>query len=177
MVSKTKRSQRQLCQELGREPNPDELAQRLEMPVNKVLRILQRAQDTIPLDDSLQQDRSQVPIPISEVIVDEVLVSPLDSLIQQQVPEHIEGVLESLSTKEKRVIAMRFGLQDGSEHTLEQIGQRLKVTRERIRQIEAKALGKLKHPSRKSQLLVVCADEWLPDKHEKDRGETNGTPQ
>jgi RNA polymerase primary sigma factor len=148
-INKLVRTQRMMQQELGREPNTDELARRLEMPVGKVRKVMRIAQEPISLETPVgEEDESH----LGDFIIDRRMASPSEAVINLNLREQTAEVLKSLSPREEKIIKMRFGLQDGSEHTLEEVGQYFAVTRERIRQIEAKALRKLRHPSRSHRL-------------------------
>ena len=148
-INKLVRTQRLLQQELGREPTTDELARRMEMPVGKVRKVMRIAQEPISLETPVgEEDESH----LGDFIIDRRVTSPSEAVINLNLREQTAEVLKSLSPREEKIIKMRFGLQDGSEHTLEEVGQHFAVTRERIRQIEAKALRKLRHPSRSHRL-------------------------
>jgi RNA polymerase primary sigma factor len=148
-INKLVRTQRVMQQELGREPSTDELSKRLEMPVGKIRKIMRIAQEPVSLETPVgEEDESH----LGDFIVDKRVASPSESIIHINLREQTAEVLKSLSPREEKIIKMRFGLQDGSEHTLEEVGQFFAVTRERIRQIEAKALRKLRHPSRSHRL-------------------------
>jgi len=148
-INKLVRSQRVLQQELGREPTTEELARRLELPVGKVRKVLRIAQEPISLETPVgEEDESH----LGDFIIDKRVTSPSEAVINLNLKEQTGEVLKTLSPREEKIIKMRFGLQDGSEHTLEEVGQHFAVTRERIRQIEAKALRKLRHPSRSHRL-------------------------
>jgi RNA polymerase primary sigma factor len=148
-INKLVRAQRTLQQELGREPTNDELSRRLELHVNKVRKVLRIAQEPISLETPVgEEDESH----LGDFIVDRRGTSPSEAVINLNLREQTAEVLKTLSPREEKIIKMRFGLQDGSEHTLEEVGQHFAVTRERIRQIEAKALRKLRHPSRSHRL-------------------------
>src|ERR687893_341373 len=148
-INKLVRAQRQLQQELGREPTTEELSRRLELPVGKVRKVLRIAQEPISLETPVgEEDESH----LGDFIVDRRVTSPSEAVINLNLREQTAEVLKTLSPREEKIIKMRFGLQDGSEHTLEEVGQHFAVTRERIRQIEAKALRKLRHPSRSHRL-------------------------
>jgi RNA polymerase primary sigma factor len=148
-INKLIRSQRQLQQELGREPTNDELAKRMELPVGKVRKVLRIAQEPVSLETPVGEEEESH---LGDFIVDRRVVSPSEAVINLNLREQTAEVLKTLSPREEKIIKMRFGLQDGSEHTLEEVGQHFAVTRERIRQIEAKALRKLRHPSRSHRL-------------------------
>ena len=148
-INKLVRTQRQLQQEMGREPSTDELARKLELPVGKVRKIMRIAQEPISLETPVgEEDESH----LGDFIIDKRVASPSEAVINLNLREQTAEVLKSLTPREEKIIKMRFGLQDGSEHTLEEVGQHFAVTRERIRQIEAKALRKLRHPSRSHRL-------------------------
>ncbi len=148
-INKLVRTQRQLQQEMGREPTTDELARKLELPVGKVRKIMRIAQEPISLETPVgEEDESH----LGDFIIDRRVASPSEAVINLNLREQTAEVLKSLTPREEKIIKMRFGLQDGSEHTLEEVGQHFAVTRERIRQIEAKALRKLRHPSRSHRL-------------------------
>jgi RNA polymerase primary sigma factor len=149
MINKVIRVSRKLVQELGHEPTSEEVARRLDIPVAKVRQILKVAQQPISLETPIGQEEDS---PLSDLIQDTAGVSPAEAMISVDLKEQTARVLSTLSPREERVIKMRFGLEDGSEHTLEEVGQNFEVTRERIRQIEAKALRKLRHSSRSSML-------------------------
>jgi RNA polymerase primary sigma factor len=148
-INKLVRTQRLLQQELGREPTNEELAHRMDLPVGKVRKVLRIAQEPISLETPVgEEDESH----LGDFIVDRRVVSPSEAVINLNLREQTAEVLKTLSPREEKIVKMRFGLQDGSEHTLEEVGQHFAVTRERIRQIEAKALRKLRHPSRSHRL-------------------------
>src|SRR5690606_27443163 len=148
-ISKLVRTQRAMQQTLGRDPTNEELAQRLEQPVNKVRKIMRVAQEPISLETPVGEEEESH---LGDFIIDRRAASPSEAVINLNLREQTAEVLKSLSPREEKIIKMRFGLQDGSEHTLEEVGQHFAVTRERIRQIEAKALRKLRHPSRSHRL-------------------------
>jgi RNA polymerase primary sigma factor len=148
-INKLIRTSRQMVQELGREPTNEELAKRLQLPVHKVRKVLRVAQEPISLETPIgEEDESH----LGDFIVDQNGISPSDAVINLNLREQTAQVLKTLTPREEKIIKMRFGLEDGSEHTLEEVGQNFAVTRERIRQIEAKALRKLRHPSRSHRL-------------------------
>ena len=144
-INKLVRTSRQLVQELGREPTSEEIAKRMDIPVAKVRKILKIAQEPISLETPIGEEEDSH---LGDFIEDKAVVSPSDAVINLNLKEQTSSVLKTLTPREEKVIKMRFGLDDGSEHTLEEVGQSFAVTRERIRQIEAKALRKLRHPSR-----------------------------
>ncbi|MFZ0819448.1 MAG: RNA polymerase sigma factor RpoD [Candidatus Acidiferrales bacterium] len=148
-INKLIRTQRQLVQELGREPTSEEIAKRMDIPVSKVRKILKIAQEPISLETPIGEEEDSH---LGDFIEDKAVVSPSDAVINLNLKEQTSSVLKTLTPREEKVIKMRFGLDDGSEHTLEEVGQSFAVTRERIRQIEAKALRKLRHPSRSRKL-------------------------
>ncbi|MGH9817470.1 MAG: RNA polymerase sigma factor RpoD [Candidatus Acidiferrales bacterium] len=148
-INKLIRTQRQLVQELGREPTSEEIAKRMDIPVSKVRKILKIAQEPISLETPIGEEEDSH---LGDFIEDKAVVSPSEAVINLNLKEQTSSVLKTLTPREEKVIKMRFGLDDGSEHTLEEVGQSFAVTRERIRQIEAKALRKLRHPSRSRKL-------------------------
>ena len=148
-INKLIRTSRQLVQELGREPSSEEIAKRMDIPVAKVRKVLKIAQEPISLETPIGEEEDSH---LGDFIEDRMAVSPSDAVISVNLKEYTGQVLRTLTPREERVIKMRFGLEDGSEHTLEEVGQSFQVTRERIRQIEAKALRKLRHPSRSRKL-------------------------
>ena len=148
-INKLIRTSRALVQELGREPTSEEIATRMDIPVSKVRKVLKIAQEPISLETPIGEEEDSH---LGDFIEDRQIVSPADAVINLNLREQTETVLQTLTPREERVIKMRFGVGDGSEHTLEEVGQSFAVTRERIRQIEAKALRKLRHPSRSRKL-------------------------
>jgi len=148
-INKLIRTSRQLVQELGREASSEEIARRMDIPVAKVRKVLKIAQEPISLETPIGEEEDSH---LGDFIEDRMAVSPSDAVISVNLEEYTSQVLRTLTPREERVIKMRFGLEDGSEHTLEEVGQSFQVTRERIRQIEAKALRKLRHPSRSRKL-------------------------
>jgi len=148
-INKLIRTSRQLVQELGREPSSEEIARRMDIPVAKVRKVLKIAQEPISLETPIGEEEDSH---LGDFIEDRQAVSPSEAVISVNLKEYTSQVLRTLTPREERVIKMRFGLEDGSEHTLEEVGQSFQVTRERIRQIEAKALRKLRHPSRSRKL-------------------------
>ena len=139
-------------QELGREPTSEEIAKRMDIPVSKVRKVLKIAQEPISLETPIGEEEDSH---LGDFIEDRQVVSPSDAVINLNLKEQTESVLKTLTPREEKVIKMRFGVGDGSEHTLEEVGQSFAVTRERIRQIEAKALRKLRHPSRVAEAARV----------------------
>jgi RNA polymerase primary sigma factor len=148
-INKLIRVSRGLVQEVGREPSSEEIAKKMDMPVIKVRKIIKIAQEPISLETPIGEEEDSH---LGDFIEDKLMPSPPDTVIHINLREQIEEALKSLTEREAKVLKMRFGLGDGNEHTLEEVGQQFKVTRERIRQIEAKALRKLKHPSRSRKL-------------------------
>ncbi len=148
-INKLIRTSRQLVQELGREPTSEEIAKRMDIPVAKVRKVLKIAQEPISLETPIGEEEDSH---LGDFIEDRAIVSPAEAVINVNLKDQTAHVLRTLTPREERVIKMRFGLEDGSEHTLEEVGQSFAVTRERIRQIEAKALRKLRHPSRSRKL-------------------------
>jgi RNA polymerase primary sigma factor len=148
-INKLIRTSRQLVQELGREPTPEEIATKMEVPVDKVRKVLKIAQEPISLETPIGEEEDSH---LGDFIEDKQVVSPVESIIGLSLREQTNKVLNTLTPREEKVLRLRFGLSDGCEHTLEEVGQDFAVTRERIRQIEAKALRKLRHPSRSKKL-------------------------
>jgi len=148
-INKLIRISRALVQEVGREPSCEEIAKKMDMPINKVRKIIKIAQEPISLETPIGEEEDSH---LGDFIEDKVLPSPPETVIHINLREQIDEALKTLTEREAKVLKMRFGLGDGNEHTLEEVGQQFKVTRERIRQIEAKALRKLKHPSRSRKL-------------------------
>ena len=148
-INKLIRTSRALVQELGREPTSEEIAKRMDIPVAKVRKVLKIAQEPISLETPIGEEEDSH---LGDFIEDRNIVSPAEAVINLNLKEQTEAVLRTLTPREEKVIKMRFGVGDGSEHTLEEVGQNFAVTRERIRQIEAKALRKLRHPSRSRKL-------------------------
>ncbi|HZT70827.1 MAG TPA: RNA polymerase sigma factor RpoD [Terriglobia bacterium] len=148
-INKLIRTSRQLVQEYGREPTSEEIAKRMDIPVAKVRKVLKIAQEPISLETPIGEEEDSH---LGDFIEDRGVISPAEAVININLKEQTESVLKTLTPREEKVIKMRFGLDDGSEHTLEEVGQSFAVTRERIRQIEAKALRKLRHPSRSRKL-------------------------
>ena len=148
-INKLIRTSRQLVQELGREPTSEEIAKRMDIPVAKVRKVLKIAQEPISLETPIGEEEDSH---LGDFIEDRAVVSPAEAVINVNLKEQTAQVLRTLTPRDEKVIKMRFGLEDGSEHTLEEVGQSFAVTRERIRQIEAKALRKLRHPSRSRKL-------------------------
>ena len=155
MINKVTRTSRALVQELGREPASEEIAKQMDIPVWKVRKVLKIAQQPISLETPIGEEEDSH---LGNFIEDRGGVSPADAVININLKEMTEQVLNTLTPREERVIKMRFGLEDGTERTLEEVGQVFGVTRERIRQIEAKALRKLRHPGRSRQLRAFVAD-------------------
>ncbi len=154
-INKLVRFTRLLVQELGREPTTEELAEKMEMPVQKVRRAMRVAQEPISLETPIgEEDESH----LGDFLVDHTTVSPSDQVITLNLSEQTAQVLKTLSQREEKIIRLRFGMDDGNEHTLEEVGHSFEVTRERIRQIEAKALRKLRHPSRSYRLKTFLEE-------------------
>ncbi|GAB4269941.1 MAG: RNA polymerase sigma factor RpoD [Pararhodobacter sp.] len=148
-MNKLVRTSRQILHEIGREPSPEELAEKLQMPLDKVRKVLKIAKEPISLETPIGDEEDSQ---LGDFIEDKNAILPLDSAIQENLRETTTRVLASLTPREERVLRMRFGIGMNTDHTLEEVGQQFSVTRERIRQIEAKALRKLKHPSRSRKL-------------------------
>jgi RNA polymerase primary sigma factor len=154
-INKLVRTSRQMLHEIGREPAPEELAEKLGMPLEKVRKVLKIAKEPISLETPIGDEEDSH---LGDFIEDKAAVIPLDAAIQANLREATTRVLSSLTPREERVLRMRFGIGMNTDHTLEEVGQQFNVTRERIRQIEAKALRKLKHPSRSRKLRSFLDD-------------------
>ncbi len=148
-INKLIRTSRQLVQEIGREPSPEEIAERMNLPLDKVRKVLKIAKEPISLETPIGEEEDSH---LGDFIEDKGVVSPLEAVIKANLSEQTARVLSSLTPREEKVLRMRFGIGERSDHTLEEVGQNFEVTRERIRQIEAKALRKLRHPSRSKKL-------------------------
>jgi len=148
-INKIVRTSRQMLHEIGREPTPEELAEKLQMPLEKVRKVLKIAKEPISLETPIGDEEDSH---LGDFIEDKNAILPIDAAIQSNLRETTTRVLASLTPREERVLRMRFGIGMNTDHTLEEVGQQFSVTRERIRQIEAKALRKLKHPSRSRKL-------------------------
>ena len=148
-INKLVRTSRQMLHEIGREPTPEELAERLSMPLEKVRKVMKIAKEPISLETPIGDEEDSH---LGDFIEDKNAIIPVDAAIQQNLKETVTRVLASLTPREERVLRMRFGIGMNTDHTLEEVGQQFSVTRERIRQIEAKALRKLKHPSRSRKM-------------------------
>ena len=159
-INKLLRISRQLVQELGREPSSEEIAQRMDIPVSSVRKVLKIAQQPISLESPVGEEEDSR---LGDFIQDTAGVSPADAMIRVNLQEQTASVLRTLNPREEQIIKMRFGLEDGSEHTLEEVGQNFQVTRERIRQIEVKALRKLRHPSRSRKLRAFVERTGFDD--------------
>jgi RNA polymerase primary sigma factor len=148
-INKIVRTNRRMLNEIGREPTPEELAEKLGMPIEKVRKVLKIVREPISVETPIGDEEDS---PLGDFIEDKDAVSPIDSVIQADLRDRVGRALAELSPREERVLRMRFGIGMNTDHTLEEVGQQFGVTRERIRQIEAKALRKLKHPSRSRNL-------------------------
>ena len=155
-INKLIRTTRQLVQELGREPIPEEIAERMDLPLEKVRRVLKIAKEPISLETPIGEEEDSS---LGDFIEDKGVVSPLEAVIKGNLSDQTSRVLASLTPREEKVLRMRFGIGEKSDHTLEEVGQDFNVTRERIRQIEAKALRKLRHPSRAKRLKGFVATD------------------
>ena len=153
-INKLIRTTRQLVQECGREPTPEEIAERMDLPLDKVRRVLKIAKEPISLETPIGEEEDSS---LGDFIEDKGVVSPLEAVIKGNLGDQTSRVLASLTPREEKVLRMRFGIGEKSDHTLEEVGQDFNVTRERIRQIEAKALRKLRHPSRSKRLRGFSA--------------------
>jgi RNA polymerase primary sigma factor len=148
-INKLIRTSRYLVQEIGREPTPEEIAQKMELPLEKVRKVLKIAKEPISLETPIGEEEDSH---LGDFIEDKSIVSPSDAVISMSLADQTRKVLATLTPREEKVLRMRFGIGEKADHTLEEVGQDFEVTRERIRQIEAKALRKLRHPSRSRQL-------------------------
>ncbi|EAR22641.1 RNA polymerase sigma factor RpoD [Nitrococcus mobilis] len=148
-INKLNRTSRQMLQEMGREPQPDELAERMEMPEDKVRKVLKIAKEPISMETPIGDDEDSH---LGDFIEDAAVMSPVDSATREGLKESVREVLAGLTPREAKVLRMRFGIDMNTDHTLEEVGKQFDVTRERIRQIEAKALRKLRHPTRSESL-------------------------
>ena len=148
-INKIVRTSRQMLHEIGREPTPEELSEKLAMPLEKVRKVLKIAKEPISLETPIGDEEDSH---LGDFIEDKNAASPVEPVISTNLTEQTGRVVKSLTPREELVLRMRFGVGDGSEHTLEEVGRSFNVTRERIRQIESKALRKLRHPSRAAQL-------------------------
>ena len=148
-INKLVRTSRQLVQELGREPTPEEIAEKMEIPIDKVRKVLKIAKEPISLETPIGEEEDSH---LGDFIEDKRVVSPANAVVNMNLQEQTRKVLATLTPREEKVLRMRFGIGEKSDHTLEEVGQNFDVTRERIRQIEAKALRKLRHPSRSKRL-------------------------
>ena len=155
-INKLIRTSRQLVQELGREPTPEEIADRMDLPLDKVRRVLKIAKEPISLETPIGEEEDSS---LGDFIEDKGVISPLEAVIKSNLTDQTSRVLASLTPREEKVLRMRFGIGEKSDHTLEEVGQDFNVTRERIRQIEAKALRKLRHPSRAKRLKGFVSGE------------------
>lgn len=148
-INKLLRTSRQLVQELGREPTPEEIAQRMDISIDKVRKVMKIAKEPISLETPIGEEEDSL---LGDFIEDKRVLSPADAVVNMNLQEQTRRVLSTLTPREEKVLRMRFGIGERSDHTLEEVGQNFDVTRERIRQIEAKALRKLRHPSRSKKL-------------------------
>ncbi len=154
-INKLIRTSRQLVQELGREPMPEEIAEKMDLPLDKVRKVLKIAKEPISLETPIGEEEDSH---LGDFIEDKKVISPGDAVVHASLKEQVRGVLHSLTPREEKVLKMRFGIDERTDHTLEEVGQNFSVTRERIRQIEAKALRKLRHPSRCKKLKPFYED-------------------
>jgi len=148
-INKLIRTSRHLVQKLGREPTPEEIAERMDLPLDKVRKILKIAREPISLETPIGEEEDSH---LGDFIEDKKAISPLEAAIRYDLQRQINNALETLTPREEKVLRKRFGIGESTDHTLEEVGQDFEVTRERIRQIEAKALRKLRHPSRSKKL-------------------------
>jgi RNA polymerase primary sigma factor len=157
-INKLVRTSRQMLHETGKEPTPEELSEKLAMPLEKVRKVLKIAKEPISLETPIGDEEDSH---LGDFIEDKNSIIPIDAAIQSNLREATTRVLSSLTPREERVLRMRFGIGMNTDHTLEEVGQQFSVTRERIRQIEAKALRKLKHPSRSRKLRSFLESEGI----------------
>jgi RNA polymerase primary sigma factor len=155
-INKLIRTSRYLVQELGREPTPDEIAEKMELPLDKVRKVLKIAKEPISMETPIGDDEDSH---LGDFIEDTSVASPIDQATMESLRETTHSVLAQLTPREAKVLRMRFGIDMNTDHTLEEVGKQFDVTRERIRQIEAKALRKLRHPSRSEQLRSFLMDD------------------
>jgi RNA polymerase primary sigma factor len=148
-INKLNRISRQMIQEMGREPTPEELAKKMEMPEDKIRKVMKIAKEPISMETPIGDDEDSH---LGDFIPDDQAISPLETATSQSLAEATHQILASLTPREAKVLRMRFGIDMTTDHTLEEVGKQFDVTRERIRQIEAKALRKLRHPSRANYL-------------------------
>ena len=148
-INKLNRISRQMLQEMGREPSPEELSERMDMPEDKIRKVLKIAKEPISMETPIGEDEDAN---IGYLIEDVTIAQPIDNATKTYLTESTRGVLGSLTAREAKVLRMRFGIDMNTDHTLEEVGKQFDVTRERIRQIEAKALRKLRHPTRSDHL-------------------------
>jgi RNA polymerase primary sigma factor len=148
-INKLIRTSRYLVQEFGREPTPEEIAERMDFSLDKVRKVLKIAKEPISLDTPIGEEEDSY---LGDFIEDKKVVAPSEAVVQLNLSEQTRRVLSTLTPREEKVLKMRFGIDEKADHTLEEVGQNFDVTRERIRQIEAKALRKLRHPSRSKKL-------------------------
>ena len=148
-LNKLVRTTRALVQQLGREPSPEEIAEKMDLPPDKVRKVQKIAKEPLSLDTPVGEEEDAR---LGDFIEDKSAVSPADAVISLDLADQTRKVLATLTPREQKVLRMRYGIDESSEHTLEEVGQAFDVTRERIRQIEAKALRKLGHPSRRDRL-------------------------
>jgi RNA polymerase primary sigma factor len=154
-INKLNRISRQIMQEMGREATPEELAQRMEMPEDKIRKVLKIAKEPISMETPIGDDEDSH---LGDFIEDATILSPLEAATAEGLREATQNMLAGLTSREAKVLRMRFGIDMNTDHTLEEVGKQFDVTRERIRQIEAKALRKLRHPSRSEKLRSFLED-------------------
>jgi len=148
-INKIVRTSRQMLNEIGREPTPEEVAEKMDLPLDKVRKVLKIAKEPISLETPIGEEEDSH---LGDFIEDKSAVNPAEAVINMNLSDQTRKVLKTLTPREEKVLRMRFGIGEKSDHTLEEVGQDFEVTRERIRQIEAKALRKLRHPSRSKNL-------------------------
>jgi RNA polymerase primary sigma factor len=155
-INKLNRISRQMLQEMGREPSPEELAVKMEMPEDKIRKVLKIAKEPISMETPIGDDEDSH---LGDFIEDTSIATPIEQATNESLLETTHAVLAQLTPREAKVLRMRFGIDMNTDHTLEEVGKQFDVTRERIRQIEAKALRKLRHPSRSEQLRSFLMDD------------------
>ena len=148
-INKLVRTSRYLVQDIGREPTPEELAEKMELPIDKVRKVLKIAKEPVSLETPIGEEEDSQ---LGDLIEDKNAINPSDAMVVASLEDQTRRVLATLTPREEKVLRMRFGIGEKSDHTLEEVGQDFEVTRERIRQIEAKALRKLRHPTRAKRL-------------------------
>ena len=151
IINKLMRTSRRLVQEVGREPTPEEIAKKIELPLEKVIKVLKFAKHPISLETPIGEEEDSR---LGDFIEDKKIAPPREATFNQDLREQTKKVLSTLTPRQEKIIRMRFGIEEKAEHTLEEVGQDYNLTRERIRQIEEKALRKMRHPSRSKKLRI-----------------------